>query len=111
MEDTNLVSNENENENVRISNDSTSTKSSEDLFDEQQNVSLSPKRKNYVREMAKKFESLNDHETCYTHCNWWTKTPTTFTYFDETDSPKLNDIEKNNDENNVILDNILLDER
>lgn len=93
-------------EDVRISNDSASSKSFDELFDERL---LSPK-KNYVREMREKFESLN-HETCYTNCNWWTKTPATFTYFDETDLPKSNDIEKNNDVNNVDLDSVLPIER
>lgn len=80
--------------------DSESSKSSSE-----QNDDLLMPKKYYVREMTKKFESLNTNEACYTNCNWWTKTPTAFTYFDENESSKSNDV------NTINLDNAVSVER
>lgn len=64
-----------------------------------ENGDSSPPKKSFVREMASKFENLGSH--FYSEPNWWQKTPSTFTYFDEIDAPTSNDVEKCNDVNNV----------
>lgn len=81
----------------RISALNASKSSTDSLSGE--NGDLSPPKKNYVREMASKFEHLGTH--FYNETNWWQKTPSTFTYFDEIDAPKSSDVEKCNDVNNV----------
>lgn len=45
------------------------------------------KPENYVRQMAKQFEQITANSTTYTslheQCNWWLKTPSRITCFDE----------------------------
>lgn len=50
--------------------------------------------RNYVREMAKRFEQINDiqsidHVTNFKECNWWLKTPSSVTCLNEIDPNKM----------------------